>query len=196
VVSVADDPLALLSRALDRLGRVIGGIDRERQARLPTACRSWDVGMLVGHVLNGLTKFALAAEGRRSDQPAEPREVDGDWMESFRERADALLETWRKVGVTGTIMLPDLGEVPAAFPVFQQMTELTVHTWDLATATGQSPDLDPEVTRDALDWAKGALSPKFRGDEASGKGFGPEVDVPADATVTDQLVAWFGRQPA
>ncbi|MFL6072963.1 MAG: TIGR03086 family metal-binding protein [Mycobacteriales bacterium] len=193
---MADDPLALLSRSLDQLGRVIDGIDRERQARLPTPCRSWDVGMLVGHVLNGLTKFALAAEGKRSDQPAEPREVSGDWMESFRERSEALLDTWRKVGVTGTIMLPDLGEVPAAFPVFQQMTELTVHAWDLAVATGQSLDLDPEVTQDALEWATGALRPEFRGDEDSGKGFGPAVDVPADASPTDRLVAWFGRQPA
>ena len=39
-----------------------------------------------------------------------------------------------------------------------------MHGWDLATATGQPTDLDPEVGQLALDWGRENLKPQFRGD--------------------------------
>ena len=76
-----------------------------------------------------------------------------------------------------------------------QDTDLAVHGWDVAKATGQSTDLDPEVGRLALDWGRENLKPEFRGDEASGQSFGFEVAVADDAPLYDRLAAFFGRDP-
>jgi hypothetical protein len=77
----------------------------------------------------------------------------------------------------------------------QQIADLAVHGWDIAKATGQPTDLDPEVGQLALDWGRENLKPEFRGDEASGRSFGPEVAVAADAPLYDRLAGFFGRDP-
>jgi uncharacterized protein (TIGR03086 family) len=186
------EPLALLARAVDQAGEVIAGIPKE-QAVLPTPCRSWTVGDLVGHVIDDLGQFRKAASGSRPDWSGGPPAVEGDWDAAFAEGADALFDAWRAAGdLSGTVDLP-IGTVPVSFVVNQQVAEFAVHTWDLATATHQDVDLDPDVGQAALDWAKTALRPEFRGDEASGKSFGPEVDVPPGAPIYDRLAAFFGR---
>jgi uncharacterized protein (TIGR03086 family) len=77
----------------------------------------------------------------------------------------------------------------------QQIAEFAVHSWDLARATGQGVQFPAEACEAALLWARTALRPQFRGDEASGMAFGPEVQVPDDAAAQDRLAAFFGRHP-
>ena len=89
-----------------------------------------------------------------------------------------------------TIRLP-FGEFPATWRIGQQIADLAVHGWDIAKATGQPTDLDPEVGRFALDWGRENLKPEFRGDEASGRSFGPEVAVAGDAPLYDRLAGFF-----
>ena len=66
--------------------------------------------------------------------------------------------------------------------------DLTVHTWDLATATGQQRNLDPDLvtfiekTLRALPVPQGEQSP-----------FGTEQPAPEGATAADQLAAYLGR---
>ena len=188
------DPLTLLSRALDQAGTAIAGV-REDQAGLPTPCRSWDVRTLVDHLVHDLEQFTARATGGRPDWSGTPPPV-GDPVTAWRDGAAKLLDAWREAGdLSGTVQLPGMGEVPARFPLDQQIAELATHTWDLVTATGQRVELDPEVGEAALDWARGALRPVFRGDEAEGKAFGPEQPVPADAPLYDRLAAFFGRRP-
>lgn len=67
--------------------------------------------------------------------------------------------------------------------------------WDVATATGQPTDLDPEVGQLALDWGRENLKPQFRGDEADGHAFGTEIPVAEDAPLYDRLAGFFGRDP-
>jgi uncharacterized protein (TIGR03086 family) len=191
---VTDDPLALLSRALDQAGTVVGNIDRQ-QATLPTPCRSWDVATLVNHIIYDLGQFSAAATGGRASWDADVPTVDGDWGATFRDGARALLEAWRQGGdLNGTVRLP-IGEVPTSFVINQQVTEFAVHAWDLVRATGQRVDLDTGVAEAALEWARTALRPQFRGSEDSGKVFGPEQTVPAEAPAPDRLAAFFGRNP-
>jgi uncharacterized protein (TIGR03086 family) len=187
-------PLVLLAQALDQAAAAVrGGAD---EPAAPTPCRSWTVRDLVEHVVFGLEKFTTAARGGRPDWQASPPALEGDWVAAFRRGADGLLAAWRAAGdLSAPVTLP-VGEVPASFQVYQQITELAVHTWDLVRATGQALKLDPEVAGAALDWAKTAMRPEFRGDETSGKSFGPEVAVPADAPVDDRLAGFFGREPA
>jgi uncharacterized protein (TIGR03086 family) len=69
-----------------------------------------------------------------------------------------------------------------------QTAEFALHTWDLARATGQSTDLDPDVALRGLAFMSGALTPENGGDA-----FGPEVAVPDDAPPYDRIAAFAGR---
>jgi uncharacterized protein (TIGR03086 family) len=187
------DRLALLARALDQAGAIVARVEPE-QAALPTPCRSWDVRALVDHLVHDLQQFTARAGGR--DWEPHDRDLIGDdWAGAYRRAADELLEAWRRAGpLDRKVRLPS-GEVPATWQVDQQITDVAVHGWDLARATGQSTDLDPELGQLALDWAAENLKPQFRGDEASGHVFGPEVPVDGDAPVYDRLAGFFGRDP-
>ena len=84
-------------------------------------------------------------------------------------------------------------------------SELTVHTWDLAAATGQQPHWDDTVVTAALK-ARQILPAENRralfeeisaamGIDEVAMPFGEAVAVPDDAPAIDRLVAWNGRDP-
>ena len=192
-MTTAGDPLALLDRALDQAGAVIARI-RPEQAALPTPCRSWDVRALVNHVVNDVRQFTGTVGGGRF-QRRDDDVIGDDWAGAYRAAAAGLLAAWRREGALDrTVRLP-FGEVPATWSVGQQVANFAVHGWDVAKATGQPTDLDPEVGRFALAWGRENLKPQFRGDEASGQSFGPEVAVADDAPLYDRLAGLFGRDP-
>jgi uncharacterized protein (TIGR03086 family) len=85
-------------------------------------------------------------------------------------------------------------------------SELTVHTWDLATATCQQPDWDDTVVAAALDGARQILPADNRralyeqisaamGLDEVAIPFAEAVPIPDDAPAIDRLVAWNGRDP-
>jgi uncharacterized protein (TIGR03086 family) len=145
-------------------------------------------------VVHDLQQFTVAVQGGEWD----PKDVDvigDDWAGAYRQAASSLLAAWRRPGaLEQTVKLP-FGEFPATWRIGQQITDLAVHGWDVAKGTGQPTDLDPEVGQLALDWGRENLKPEFRGDEASGRSFGPEVAVAGDAPLYDRLAGLFGRDP-
>jgi uncharacterized protein (TIGR03086 family) len=185
--------LDLLERTLAQTGAIIARV-RPDQATLPTPCASWDVRTLVNHLVHDVRQFTKMAQGGRYE-PDDADVIGDDWAGAYHEAASSLLAAWRRPGALDrTVRLP-FGEVPASWSVGQQVADLAVHGWDVAKATGQPTDLDPEVGQFSLDWGRENLKPQFRGDEASGKSFGPEVAVPEDAPLYDRLAACFGRDP-
>jgi len=193
---MTDGPLDDLSRMLDLSGSLIEAV-RPEQAGLPTPCRSWDVRTMVAHLVDDTRQFTAAAAGDRVawDIEAAVARLGDDWAGEFRAGAAGLRSAWQRAGdLSQEIELP-IGRVPKSFVISQQVAEIAVHSWDLATATGQRPDFPAGACEAALAWAKGALRPEFRGDEASGKAFGPEVPAPAGAPPADRLAAFFGRHP-
>ena len=66
-----------------------------------------------------------------------------------------------------------------------------IHTWDLATATGQDPSLDPELVDACIAMFLPEMPERGR---ASGL-VGAAVDVPEDASPQSRLLAAMGRQP-
>jgi uncharacterized protein (TIGR03086 family) len=188
------EALAQLSAVLDLAESLIGGV-RPEQAGLPTPCRSWDVRALVTHLIHDTHQFTTAAAGGRPDWDAPTTEVDGDWATAFRAGAAELRAAWYRAGdLSEEIDLP-IGRVPKSFVTNQQVAEFAVHSWDLAVATGQPARFPTEVCDAALAWAKTALRPEFRGDESTGKAFGPEVEIADGAPAEDRLAAYFGRTP-
>jgi uncharacterized protein (TIGR03086 family) len=191
---MAAEPLVYLSQVLDLAGSLIERV-RPEQAGLPTPCRSWDVRALVAHLVNDTDQFTAAATGGRPDWDTPAAGIGDDWASAFRAGAAELRAAWQQAGdLSQEIDLP-IGRVPKSFVASQQIAEFAVHSWDLATATGQRADFPAEACDAALAWASSALLPQFRGDEASGMAFGPEVSVPGDAPAEDRLAAFFGRHP-
>jgi uncharacterized protein (TIGR03086 family) len=187
-----DQTLALLERALDQTATVVDKI-RADQRDLPTPCPEWRVRELVRHLVGqDLPNFIASASGETPDWQAPANELPDDWAEAFRAGGRRLMSTWRDADLDQPVTTPG-GRPRPRDRADQQIAELAMHGWDLATATSQRIDLDPAVAEHALAWSKQMLRPEFRGPD---KAFGAEVPVPAAAPSYERLAGWFGRDPA
>jgi uncharacterized protein (TIGR03086 family) len=70
------------------------------------------------------------------------------------------------------------------------LTEVVIHGWDLARATGQPYDVDPDIAEAVLAYvAQVAAQGPVEGL------FGAAVPVADDAPVLDRIIALSGRDP-
>ena len=177
MTGAAEQSIEVLSRALDQTADVLTAIPDAKLSD-DTPCPEWDVAGLVAHVVAAPRNFVTLTTGGEPDWSAAPPLPD-DWTADFRAAADELLDMWRAAGDDASPQAIDW-----------QTAEFAIHSWDLARATGQSTDLDDEVAQRGLDFMSGALTPDNRGDA-----FGPAVTLPDDASASDRLVAFAGRDP-
>lgn len=161
-----------------------------------TPCTEWTVRALLNHIIGTLwlshDLFADKPPEHAAGPGALPAEdlVGDDPAASYAAAAAAALAS---VGQDGALAAPHqtpLGEMPG--PVLAGFTTLDVfvHGWDLAQATGQEADFDPELAAHVLEFAMQAFT-----EETRQFNIGPAVAVSEDAPVLDRLVAYLGRQP-
>lgn len=158
----------------------------------PTPCAEMALRDLLAHVGMLAQAFAAAARkdlGEWTDTPPGPSPLDDDWRGAYPRHLDALARAWQDAdawtGMTraGGMDLP--GEVAGAVA----LTEVVIHGWDVAVASGQSFDVDPAT-------AQACLAHLGQFDAAGTDGlFGPAVPVPDDAPAIDRIVARSGRDP-
>jgi uncharacterized protein (TIGR03086 family) len=175
----ADPPdLSLLTVALDQAADMLGRVPEDRLAAT-TPCSGWTVGDLVDHLVNAPTQFAALMRGDEPDWTATPPRVGSDREQRFRSAGEELMRTWRTAEEGGRHS-----------PLEWQLAELAVHTWDLATALGDSTaELAPEVAERGLDFMRTGLT-----DDNRGAAFGPEQPPPADADPYARIAAFAGRR--
>jgi hypothetical protein len=81
------------------------------------------------------------------------------------------------------------GDGEPGSPLDWQLAELAVHTWDLATALGDSTaGLMPEVAERGLAFMRSGLT-----DDNRGAAFGPEQPPPAEGDAYARIAAFAGR---
>lgn len=165
-----DESTAALAVAIDQATQAITAV-REDQLGDPTPCAEWDVGQLVAHLAVGSGHLLEQARGGRPDWSAVPDRVD-DAAGTFRANGAALLAHLRDTHGNAD----------------WQLAELSVHTWDLLTATGQSPELDPVPAERGLTFMAQAMKPEMRG-----SAFAPEQPAPPGADAYDRIAAFAGR---
>ena len=82
-------------------------------------------------------------------------------------------------------------QMPGSQVVGLAATDTFTHGWDLAKATGQDTDLNPELAEEILEGSRQAIQPAFRSE--AGKPFGFEQPVAEGACAADRLAAFLGR---
>ncbi len=187
------DPRTGLLAAAALAAAALDAVTTAEQAE-PTPCEGFTVGALVGHLV-GVSR-RIGAIGRGEDPVTVPIDVDVAVRKApalFRASMAASIEAWEGEGALERMVRVPWGEVPGFGAVGSYIGELTVHTWDLATAIGRTAAFDQRLLTPALAAAKDKVPAAMRGD---GIPFGPVVPVADDAPLIDQLVGWMGRHPA
>jgi uncharacterized protein (TIGR03086 family) len=200
------DPRLPFARAVALATGVIAGVTPD-QLHNPTPCPEMDVQAMLGHLVMVLQRVACA--GRDEDPATWPMGfgpvADDAWVAAWQEAAHDVQAAWTdETKLARPTRLP-WGAFPGAAALGAYVNEVTVHTWDLARATGQSPDWDEQVVAVAYAVIQQAMPAEGR-DEIIAEAlkgappgfkppFGAAVDVPADAPLIDRLVAWTGRRP-
>lgn len=191
-------PIDRLARALDATEAVIAAV-REVQWTNRTPCPEWSVRMLLNHLVSGNRLFATILRGEPLPAPDELRRTRGadqlgdDPVAAYREAGAALLEAFRQPGVLERIVEVPAGRVPGIVALHIRITELLVHGWDLARATGQAARLPDDLAEEELAFASGRTAPDV---PRTGHPFGPAQPVPEDAPAIERLAAYLGRQVA
>jgi uncharacterized protein (TIGR03086 family) len=191
------DPVAaqILPRACGSTGAILAAI-RRSDLDQPTPCASWKVRDVVNHILGGAAYFAeLAEAGAVADRgEEEPDLTGGDFSGTFRREASRLAAAYSAPGVLDQELQMPIGAMPGSVCAWIAASDIFAHGWDLAKATGQSTDLDPELATQLLAFAQGFLSDALRGPDGTAP-FGAAVATPPGASPADELAAFLGRQP-
>jgi uncharacterized protein (TIGR03086 family) len=192
-VTAESDPRDALAGAIELAGEVIAAV-RPADYATRTPCPAFTVRQMCNHMVSVLRRTAvLGAGGSFFSVPHFADDVvDGEWPTAWANTVRDVETVWSDPAILGReIRLPWTTVSGAAFAVMYA-NELTLHTWDVAKATGQRPDWDPVVLAVLLDTMEQAIPAEPRGEPVP---FGPVVPVPDDAPAIDRLVGWYGRQP-
>jgi uncharacterized protein (TIGR03086 family) len=148
----------------------------------PTPCTDWDVRQLVDHVIE-IQRQIPEGLGVSVDDGADERE-------KWKAVRAAAIEALRQPGVLERTMPGRGGEVPVEMALIPRLSDLLLHTWDLARATGSDERIDPDAAAVVLEF----LEPNDEILRSTGT-FGPKIDPPPGADAGVQLLCFSGRRP-
>ena len=186
----------VLERAFESTAKVLANL-QAGQLDDATPCKSWKVRDLVNHIVGGAEWFGITAETGTAptggDDTTERDWTSGNIQASFDTNSKRAVAAFSSPGtLEKTLQLP-WGPMPGSAFVMLAATDTFTHAWDLAKATGQSTDLDPEFAAQLLPQVQAAVPDMFRGEEGSGMPFGAKQEAPAGASAADQIAAFLGR---
>jgi hypothetical protein len=173
----------------------------------PAPVAGWRARDVVGHLVEWFPSFLNSATGLVLERGPSPEE---DPVAAWQVHADAvqrLLDgpeaaTPFEHPMVGAMPLPDAVDRFYTSDVFMHTWDLAratgqderldvfMHTWDLARATGQDERLDPQTCADLL----AGMTPIEELLRSSGQ-YGPAVPVPDDADVQTRMLGFIGRDP-
>jgi uncharacterized protein (TIGR03086 family) len=179
------DPLVAHRRGQDAFAAVLAAV-RPQQMGAATPCTEWTVGDLIEHVIGGNERVLIRAGLRTEPDASWP----ADLIEAHRASAAAAHQVFAAPDCMTTIFELPVGPVPGSVFVRIRTIDGLVHAWDLAKATGQSADLDPELAGYLLAGSRGPAIDALRG---PGKVFGYPQPCDEARPPCDQLAAFLGR---
>ncbi|WP_328471685.1 TIGR03086 family metal-binding protein [Actinoplanes sp. NBC_00393] len=155
----------------------------------PAPVAGWTARDVVRHLVEWLPGFLAA--GSDVQLPKGPS-VDEDPVEAWRVHQAAVQELLDDPGTPQRILVNQhIGEIPLDRAIDQFYTsDVFMHTWDLARATGQDEELDAGFSAGLL----GGMQQMEQVIRSSGQ-YGAAVPVPDDADVQTRLLGFIGRDP-
>jgi uncharacterized protein (TIGR03086 family) len=160
--------------------------------------RDWDApapveGWAARDVVRHLTEWlpGLLSSGAGIELARGPS-ADEDPVAAWVVQAAAVQALLDDPDAAGRVLAnPHLGEVPLPDAIDRFYTsDVFMHTWDLARATGQDDRLDPDECARLL----AGMEPMEQMIRASGQ-YGERVAVPPDADAQSRLLGFIGRDP-
>ena len=118
-----------------------------------------------------------------ADDGAEPEE-------KWNAVRAAAVKALRQPGVLERTMPGRAGDVPVEMALMPRLSDLILHSWDLARATGGDEGVDADTAAVVLEF----LKPNDEILRSSGT-FGPKIDPPAGADAAVELLCFTGRRP-
>ena len=164
--------------------RVLGASDWEA----PAPVSGWRARDVVGHLIEWFPDFLTSATGLVLDRGPTP---ESDPVDAWQVHSKAVQQLLDGPLSATPFRHPMVGEMPLPTAVDRfYTTDVFLHTWDLARATGQDERLDPRECADLL----AEMAPIEELMRSSGQ-YGPRVPVPGDAAAQTRLLAFIGRDP-
>jgi uncharacterized protein (TIGR03086 family) len=155
----------------------------------PAPVDGWAARDVVAHLVEWLPSFVQG--GSDIEWPAVPSPTEdavGAW-DAHQRAVQEILDDPAKAEADFTN--PHTGSMPLAHAIDRFYTsDVFLHTWDLARATGQDESLDPELCAAML----AGMEPIEELIRSSGQ-YGPAVPVPEDADPQTRLLGFIGRDP-
>ncbi len=157
-----------------------------------TPCTEWDVRALVNHVVNELRWIPPLLDGLTIAEVGDRFDGDllgADPVAAYRSAMNDAVSAAAQPGAGERAVHLSFGDFPGSEYLSQIVSDLTIHTWDLARGAGADDRLD----EDLVDAVTAYLAPQAEA-WRSGGAFGPLVDVPDGADAQTKLLAVTGRR--
>ncbi|MBM2615416.1 TIGR03086 family protein [Actinoplanes sp. LDG1-06] len=176
----------LMAAAAEPTVAVVRGI-RDDQLGDATPCTEYQVRDLLNHLFQVVVAFQGAAKKEPLDMSSTPDSLTEGWRDRFAEETERMIAAWSDPAALEGVS-PGMG-MPQAMIGNLALADLTVHGWDLATATKQPYRPDAGAVQALVPFVE-QMAPTGRQMGA----FGEEVQARADAGDFERLLALSGRQ--
>jgi uncharacterized protein (TIGR03086 family) len=182
------------SPACQRTSDVLATITDD-QLTVPTPCANFTVGDVVHHTGGLALAFAAAAHKDRGSLTGTPPSVDAaqldpDWRTSYPARLTELANAWADPNAWQGMTRIAAMEMPGEVVGIVGLTEVVIHGWDLARASGQAYAVDSDTLDVVLPYVTAVAA------EGPTEGlFGAAVPVADDAPILDRIIGLSGRNP-
>jgi len=189
-MALPNEPAQRHREVAGRFGDCVRGVRGTRDWDAPAPVAGWTARDVVRHLTDWLPGFL--ASGSDVVLPRGPS-VEADPVAAWQVLADGVQAVLDDPGVgERRLTNPHIGELPLDVAIDRfYTTDVFMHTWDLARATGQDDGLDPEVCADLL----AGMEPIEDVIRSSGQ-YGARVEVPPDADAQARLLGFIGRDPS
>jgi uncharacterized protein (TIGR03086 family) len=167
-------------------GDLVAGVATDQWAA-PTPCEAWTARELVEHVVNSQGIFLGLVDAEMPPHPSVDDDPTAAW-DAVRTVVQTRLDDPELADIEfdGFFGRSTFAEAVDRF----LSSDLVMHGWDLARATGQDESIDTAEAERVFETAHG-MGEAFRGPQVAG----PAVAVPDDADVQTRLIAFYGRTP-
>ena len=185
------NPIEIYEQAWAQLRPILAASSGKNSSSTP--CTDWNVQSLINHALavqnfanSTLTKseFDMSSMGNVGHAlPSEGAEA------AFKAITDSTLAALKSINLEDTVESA-FGAMPGGQFIMVPITDMIIHAWDLAKATGQNTTLDSGLAEIGYNVVVN-VAPTGRERGA----FGPEVVVPDTASFQDRMLGMSGRTP-